>query len=268
MAKHPDNAAYVSADGLVSFDRYGRKLDSIGNVVAGDRQRAGDAGAQPIQRREESRSQQQEGSPVVARYTFPANATGQPVQRSTWDNSPISPQAGAAIVGPRMGNNPNVLAPNGIDEGFLGLPYPTARNGLLGSQWARPWTGRTQQAQAQSWRGYPADSADNFDTSMGGGAAMPQAPSRSAAIPMQTGGLDVRPQQMRSYVPPSMETPSIFPNPPRYDSYDNMYLPDPWVGAGQQAQGSYLRIPNVYQPETYTRPLDVYDPNQLSWMVP
>ena len=46
---HPGNAVFVSADGLASFDQYGRKLDSLGNVARGDYQNAYGAGAEPIQ---------------------------------------------------------------------------------------------------------------------------------------------------------------------------------------------------------------------------
>ncbi len=38
MAVHPANAVFVSGDGKVSFNENGRKLDSLGNVVWGDRQ--------------------------------------------------------------------------------------------------------------------------------------------------------------------------------------------------------------------------------------
>lgn len=36
--RHPDNAVFVSGDGKVSFNENGQKLDSLGNVVWGDRQ--------------------------------------------------------------------------------------------------------------------------------------------------------------------------------------------------------------------------------------
>lgn len=44
---HPSNAAFISKDGLVSFDEYGRKLDSLGNVVAEDYQTLRGASAAP-----------------------------------------------------------------------------------------------------------------------------------------------------------------------------------------------------------------------------
>ena len=44
---HPANAAFISGDGLVAFDEYGRKLDSLGNVVHGDYQTLRGANAKP-----------------------------------------------------------------------------------------------------------------------------------------------------------------------------------------------------------------------------
>lgn len=167
--KHPDNAAYVSADGLVSFDRYGRKLDSLGHVVAGDYQSAGDAGASPIQRREEPKQQQYQGNPNIG-----AQMTRSPVapRRSSWDNSPLPASSATSAPANRVrGSNPNVLEPGGIDPA-TGQPYPTARNGGLAqrrSAWRQPWM--DQQVQS----GY-------------------QAPQR------QAGG---NWRQMQSYVPPT-----------------------------------------------------------------
>jgi len=152
--KHPENAVYVARDkksgAEVSFDVWGRKLDSNGNVVHGDRQRAGDAGARiavkPQQQAPEQKQYTDGGYGSKLTNMLSPGRAQQPAvepQRSTWDNSIIPNQ------GPRMGNNPNTLAPGGVDNSFLGLPYPTARNGLLGSQWAKPWGGPQQQAQQQ-----------------------------------------------------------------------------------------------------------------------
>lgn len=151
--KHPDAAVYVARDkksgAEVSFDVWGRKLDSNGNVVHGDRQRAGDAGARiavkPQQQAPEQKQYTDGGYGSKLTNMLSPGRAQQPAvepQRSTWDNSIIPNQ------GPRMGNNPNTLAPGGVDNSFLGLPYPTARNGLVGSQWAKPWTGPQQQQQA------------------------------------------------------------------------------------------------------------------------
>jgi hypothetical protein len=43
-SQHPSNAEYVSEDGLVSYDRYGRRLDSNGNVATGSAQQYGSSG--------------------------------------------------------------------------------------------------------------------------------------------------------------------------------------------------------------------------------
>lgn len=193
---HPREAAYVSADGLVSFDRYGRKLDSGGRVVAGDRQRAGDAGGKPIERKQEQQQQPAAQNPA-ARYTFPANATGQPVARSAWDNSPIPPAQGAAsaagVSGAGRGNNPNVLAPGGIDPA-TGRPYPTALNGDLqvssggtGSRWRQPWMGQQAPSVAP-----PRPSGGNIPFQIDG----LNVPSPS----MQAGGLNVMPPQGNGFM--------------------------------------------------------------------
>jgi hypothetical protein len=141
--KHPDNAAYVSADGLVSFDRYGRKIDSLGNVAWGDYQSAGDAGASPIQRKEEKREYQANPN-VGATMTTGYNSGGRAVRRG-WDKAPMAGASTATAtedLRPRLGNNPNVLAPGGLDPA-TGQPYPTARNGgVRPSAWRQPWMGQ------------------------------------------------------------------------------------------------------------------------------
>lgn len=256
---HPGNAAYVSADGKVSFDRYGRKLDSIGNVVAGDRQRAGDAGASPIQRKEEQ-PKGPPAQPTAAGYTFPANATGLPVARSAWDKSVVQPAVGAASaagsVGAGRGNNQNVLAPGGIDPS-TGRPYPTALNGGLnvappssGTAWRQPWMGPQQapgeiQMQTGGLNVAPTSSAADFMA--GRNPYSPVQPKVNipgfgqlpASIQMQTGGAAAPSQPWR--------TPAAnMPYPPTGASRGNQYIP-----------------------ETYTQPnVPVYDPRQLTWGVP
>lgn len=234
---HPGNAAYVSADGKVSFDRYGRKLDSNGNVVAGDRQRAGDAGGKPIERREEPKPQPAGPPAQSAGYTFPQNATGQPA-RSAWDKSPVAPAAGAAASTVSLrGSNPNVLAPGGIDPA-TGRPYPTALNGGIsapssGSRWRQSWMG--QQA--------PTVAPGN--------------------IQMQTGGLNVG-QSWRGTTPNAN-----MPYPPTGGTFRNVYTPQLYTGAGQTPRGQVTPVFDNYTPETYTQPsVPVYDPNKLSWFVP
>lgn len=227
MATHPENAAYVSADGLVSFDRYGRKLDSGGRVVAGDRQRAGDAGGKPIERKQEQ--QQPAAQNPAARYTFPAGATGQPVARSAWDKSPIPPaQGAAALSGAGRGNNPNVLAPGGIDPA-TGRPYPTALNGDL--QVSAPSSGNRWR---QSWMNQQA----------------PTVQQPTGQIQMQTGGLNVAPPAS-----PSMQTGGFNVMPPQ----GNGFMYDPYSGSNAGGSPLPMMTPNVDRtgPQNFGRNLDV-----------
>jgi hypothetical protein len=169
--KHPDNAAYVSADGLVSFDRYGRKLDSGGNVAWGDYQSAGDAGASPIERKQ-PQQQQQMSTADQWKIVSARLQQEQAARRSTWDNSVLPDNPTVAAPPIARGNNPNVLAPGGIDPS-TGQPYPTARNGGVQartSAWRQPWMNAPRPTSAYS----------------------PPAPM---------------PQQAQSYVPPAVDMP-------------------------------------------------------------
>jgi hypothetical protein len=147
--KHPEQAVYVARDkksgAEVSFDSWGRKLDSLGHVVHGDRQRAGDAGAKAIYRPPPPPEPAKE--PEKAKLTgllSPGRGSTAPYRRD-WDRAlvpggstlanrgfPDSPapvlEPGATPVGREL--RPGVLAPGGIDPA-TGQKYPTARNGLL-----------------------------------------------------------------------------------------------------------------------------------------
>ena len=260
--KHPDAAVYVARDkksgAEVSFDQWGRKLDSNGNVVHGDRQRAGDAGARiavkPQQQAPEQKQYTDGGYGSKLTNMLSPGRAQQPAvapQRSSWDNS-IIPSA----YGPQRGNNPNTLAPGGRDNSFLGMPYPTARNGLVGSQWARPWTGQQQpppmspppqQQSAPSYNPLPQGPSGAEQFMAGNNPYSPVQPKVNipgfgqlpTSIQMQTGGL----------APPAepWRTPATnMPYPPTGASNGNQYIPD-----------------------TYSRQtVPVYDPNQLSWGVP
>jgi hypothetical protein len=102
--QHPGAAVYVARDkksgAEVSFDAYGRKLDSLGHVVAGDRQRAGDAGAKEIYR---PPAPEPKGPPPQPNpgYTIGAgitpNRSGVGPARSSWDNS-VLPGTGDVTV--------------------------------------------------------------------------------------------------------------------------------------------------------------------------
>lgn len=104
---HPDNATYVARDkksgAEVSFDSWGRKLDSLGNVVHGDRQRAGDAGAKTIYRPPPPPQPQPEAKPQakLTGLLSPGRGTTTPYRRD-WDRAlvPDGPAgAGMGTVG-------------------------------------------------------------------------------------------------------------------------------------------------------------------------
>jgi hypothetical protein len=192
---HPNEAVYVARDkksgAEVSFDQWGRKLDSLGHVVHGDRQRAGDAGAKEI-------------------YRPPAPEPKGP---------PAQPNPGYTIgagIRPNIrGNNPNVLGPGGVDP-TTGQEYPSARNGMLQSE------GGTQAGfEMPQWK--PSWDIRPLEDFMSGNnpfspvapkvniAGYGQLPASAAEIPMQTAGLEPManipgfgqlPQDSAQYAPP------------------------------------------------------------------
>lgn len=88
----PPNAVYVSKDGLVTFDEYGRKLDSLGNVAMGDYQSLRGADARPIYREQPPQQQQQPAAPPQ-RAQAPIAPAANPWRSVTqtqgqWDNMP------------------------------------------------------------------------------------------------------------------------------------------------------------------------------------
>lgn len=104
MATHPANAVFVSGDGKVSFDENGRKLDSNGNVVWGDRQslRGANARVRPeiieaYRKEEEAQRQAAQQPPPVQEYRPPMAMTGTQPQQA-----PASPWAGVSQWGAPM----------------------------------------------------------------------------------------------------------------------------------------------------------------------
>lgn len=212
---HPNNAAYVSADGLVSFDRYGIKLDSNGNRVF-DGQSAGDAGATELRRPEPPQPAFQANGSMYS--VMPTQ--GAP-QRSTWDNS--------------------VLTPGGAPGGTVASPMGTVDVNRPVRQSLQNYD--TFAARA-GWR-----APSNWEAGNTAQAPRPQAPTYNfpvnatgqAQIPMQVNGLGSVP------MPQAWRTPAVnMPYPPTGNSMGNQYIP-----------------------ETYTRQtVPVYDPQQLSWVIP
>lgn len=113
MAVHPANAVFVSGDGKVSFNENGRKLDSLGNVVWGDRQslRGARAKVRPeieeAYRQMDQQAQQppaQQKPPTMPTYQPPTVAAQPPMEQpatSPWRNvtqrqTPAGPQTSQA----------------------------------------------------------------------------------------------------------------------------------------------------------------------------
>jgi hypothetical protein len=214
---HPDAAVYVARDkksgAEVSFDQWGRKLDSLGHVVAGDRQRAGDAGAKEIYR------------PPAPAPEFKSDAKiGATMTRSPWDRSPMGPppqpspgyEIGAGIRPAPRGNNPNVLAPGGVDPA-TGQAFPTAFNGMLTPEMG-PQSGPAPQQWRPSWDIRPLEnfmSGNSPYSPVAPKVNIPgfgQLPASAADIPMQTDGLEPMlnipgfgqlPQDSAQYAPPA-----------------------------------------------------------------
>jgi hypothetical protein len=171
---HPPEAVYVARDkksgAEVSFDQWGRKLDSLGHVVAGDRQRAGDAGAKEIYRPPAPQPKPEAKSPSEW-TTGPSGPMSRVPQRSSWDNSVLpstTPAAPSARAVP-----PGVLAPGGVDPA-TGQKVPTAFNGMLPSA--------PQQAQQQAPQEGPQPWRPAWDIK-------PLQSFMSGLIPMETAGL-------------------------------------------------------------------------------
>jgi hypothetical protein len=220
---HPQEAVYVARDkksgAEVSFDQWGRKLDSLGHVVAGDRQRAGDAGAKEIYRP----PVEQKGPPPQPNpgYTIGAGITPAPTQRSSWDNS-VLPGTGSGAtrssydVPERGALNNNWLFGAGKLKGAGGW-----EDG--GTPLDRQWRSPSQQAagpmQAAPQMGptMPTQAQDN--------SWMPQLDALSGLIPMQIGGLS-----MPQIPPPGNNFGEYVPEGGIYDPQgprrDSTYLPE------------------------------------------
>lgn len=159
--RHPDNAVYVSGDGLVSFDQYGRKLDSLGNVARGDYQTVSGAGGRRIERQEAPPPP----PPVRVVYDPLASAnTGlpsqfTPPQRQTSTPATLLPGGVDPATGRKVQTYYNtVMAPPG-DDYFMRNPQPQPAQ-----QWRPPPPGSTAYAQpgqpgrpAQAWRPQSVD---------------------------------------------------------------------------------------------------------------
>lgn len=141
---HPNNAAFISGDGLVSFDEYGRKLDGLGNVVHGDYQSLRGANAQPNeaywQRKfeEEMRAMQPPAPPPQAQGMTPGLAVGGVGAGEMGSGgagaAPVPTMGSGAAPVPTMGSAPRVgtAAGQGNAAGNRWQPPPSGLNGQGG----------------------------------------------------------------------------------------------------------------------------------------
>jgi hypothetical protein len=241
---HPAEAVYVARDkksgAEVSFDSWGRKLDSLGHVVAGDRQRAGDAGAKIIYRPE---PEQPKGPPPQPKNGYEIGAgispargrltsllspgSGAGARRSSWDNSVMPDTA------PRSAP-PGVLLPGGIDPA-TGEKVPTAFNGMLpraqsaqpqASQ-AAPQMGPQIGPQTAPWRSGWQEGLEDFVA--GNNPYSPVQPKVNipgfGQLPQSVVPTNEPPQQ--GYGFPEFNPIADVPNYRRrvYEPYQNAYMP-------------------------------------------
>jgi hypothetical protein len=228
---HPSEAVYVARDkksgAEVSFDQWGRKLDSLGHVVAGDRQRAGDAGAKEIYRP----PVEQKGPPPQPNpgYTIGAGITPAPTQRSSWDNSVLPGTSGGATrssydVPERGALNNNWLFGAGKLKGAGGWEDGGTPN--------QPWRSPSQQYPPQMGQGptmppQVQSSAPTYDNSVPiipmdiGGLSMPQIPPPGYNFGeyVPEGGIydPQGPRRDRTYLPVEDTDPRYVPQGGIYD---------------------------------------------------
>lgn len=256
--KHPEAAVYVAKDAKsgaeVSFDWAGRKLDSLGHVVWGDRQNARAAGAKVYERPkpEEPVLHLSDLRPAPApappsRLTSMVGGNGPATQpaRSSWDNSILPEQRATAPGGynpyrnrsfppsgpPSMAditNSPNRMhAANSAPAPQPGQP----------SQWRPPWDmGAAEDFMAGRNPYSPVQPKVNI----------PGVGQLPASIQMQTEGLNVAPMGL--------------PEPARgpvYEPYQGVQMPvtNP-LDIYRQGVNPTLP-PEPVGPQNYGRPLDV-----------
>jgi len=240
---HPANAAYVSGDGKVSFDQWGRKLDSLGNVAWGDRQTVQGAGGRPIERPQPQQQQpaQQQGYNPLSGGS--AN-TGVPARTGS-AMAPAPAPAGQRPI------PPGVLAPGGIDPA-TGRKVQTYYNTVM-SPAGDDYALRNPQPQlpTQQWR--PA----------GQGPLTQRPPSPSAGDVGMPGGL----MTQRAYDPLAYgQTGQRWRPLPT----DMVYQGQRYTYSDPNALSSQLPFsggsnPDIFDPYGYTQP---YNPFSVERVTP
>ena len=220
---HPANAAYVSGDGKVSFDQWGRKLDSLGNVAWGDRQSVSGAGGRPIER-----PQQQQQQPAQQQGYNPLSGGSA--------NTGVPARTGSAMAPSPAQARPTTLLPGGIDPA-TGQKVATYYNGGLSFPGDDYFMRNPQaQPQPQAWRPPPPNSTAYPQ------AAVAPRPTQPAPMQMQPWrplpGDMVLPTQQYTY-----QNPFAYQNPGLpFASGPNPNAFDPMPATNQQMQ---MRPPSI-----------------------
>ena len=221
----PPGAVYVSEDGLVTFDQYGRKLDSLGNVAWDDTQGAWGANAKPIERPQQQMQQQPQTQQAATPVVKAAAGAYSPSVSAT-------PQQGAAPQGqarPWADPMPPMTA---LRQPQSNMPMPQQQQmqrppqnvGAAGQQ--RPANMPPPQPMGAPGRPQPYDAGGSqqfMPMAMAPGSSQFQPPPYAASPSYQVPTND--------YIMPSTMAGRTYPvPPPTLDDYrESIYYQPPWV---------------------------------------
>ena len=230
----PPGAVYVSEDGLVTFDQYGRKLDSLGNVAWDDTQGAWGANAKPIERPQQQMQQQPQTQQAATPVVKAATGAYSPSVSAT-------PQAGAAAQQrPPTQASPSQQqpsAPSFLPQGFQPWNQPQAGGGnqapmqrppqnVGAPSVQRPPNMPPPQPMGAPGRPQPYDAGGSqqfMPMAMAPGSSQFQPPPYAASPSYQVPTND--------YIMPSTMAGRTYPvPPPTLDDYrESIYYQPPWV---------------------------------------
>lgn len=285
----PPNAAYISRDGLVTFDENGRKLDSLGNVAWADTQTLKGADARPLER--------PAAPPPPPQAQRAAAAVAPPLtpQRFFPEVAPPStalgmPQSGPVRPGmtdyPRQLSAPSSFGPAQAGQGGGGGNSWESQVYMPGYQGPKPTTpfaanpnsgpamsGGQTMGGATPPSMYTGPSTTDTTSWSGAAGAAPVQPFRPMAPPTSGQGYDAAGQ--RTYMPvamapgsPQFQQPPMQPRPSYEiptDDYimppanDGRTYPIPPKKPSDYQDYSYYQPPWVPGQEQY--PADTYTPS-------
>ncbi len=254
---HPDNAAFVSKDGLVSFDEYGRKLDALGNVAWGDYQSLKGAGAQPRQeywdrKFQEEMAAMQQAAPVEAapsQWRAPAAGGYDPLSSARVATAPGQTNnrrqdtAPSVTQGPGAPNNyqtfiPMYQQPGQPSQQGSGRGAAPRYDPLSSGQSGRPSGGNALQQYVQGL-GLPMPDNRVFDpyTMDGGQQQQMQQPAAPVAPAMAAPYPPMGTMQAPRPTPTGMPTSTPGQLPPAMEYLRQQGLP---FGGGGVAMDAYV----------------------------